>query len=110
MGRTNWGFHRFTPCCENQLETFAGSYLALPDSPGWPPLLCFLQYICKGREVVPRHAQYIQGSSTCTPASGETFSTLALSSFGVAFAPVVANALLCTVWSEPALRTSLRAN
>lgn len=33
MGRTNWGFHRFTPCCENQLETLAGSYLVLPDSP-----------------------------------------------------------------------------
>ena len=44
------------------------------------------------------------------PVTGETFGALALSSFRVTFAPVVADALLSAVWSEPSLRTSLRAD
>lgn len=44
------------------------------------------------------------------PVTSETFSTLALSSFWVTFASVVADALLSTVWSKPSLWTSFCAN
>lgn len=45
-----------------------------------------------------------------TPVTGETFSALALSSFRITFAPVVADTLLSTVWSKPSLWTSLRTD
>lgn len=38
-----------------------------------------------------------------TPVTSEAFSTLALSSFGVTFAPVVADAIFSTVLSKPSL-------
>lgn len=45
-----------------------------------------------------------------TPVTSKTFSTLALSSFRVTFAAVVADTLLSTVWSKPPLWTALCAD
>lgn len=44
------------------------------------------------------------------PVPGETFSTLALSSFGITFTPIVADTPFSTVWSKTSFWTLLCAN
>lgn len=108
------------------VSTLLTSWLMLTNPGGWrqniplefPQIYRFRQQFC----VLVLHLQQRQKPSlgmngpigqpqnTHTPVTSETFSTLALSSFGVTFAPVVANALLSTVWSKPSFWTSLRAN